>query len=56
MPRPKKWPQVLRRDSITVIHRLLHGTRPGWESDLRASREGHACHVAQRHPHHDPHE
>jgi hypothetical protein len=29
-----------------VIHRLLHGSRPGWESDLRASRKRHACHVA----------
>lgn len=29
-----------------VIRRLLDGTRPGWESDLRMSRERHACHVA----------
>ncbi len=28
-----------------VIRRLLDGTRPGWESDLRMSRERHACHV-----------
>ena len=29
-----------------VIRRLLDGIRPGWESDLRMSRERHACHVA----------
>ncbi len=29
-----------------VIHRLLDGTRPGWESDLRMSRERHACHLS----------
>jgi hypothetical protein len=29
-----------------VIRRLLDGTRPGWESDLRMSRERHACQVA----------
>jgi hypothetical protein len=29
-----------------VIQRLLDGVRPGWESDLRMSRERHACHVA----------
>jgi hypothetical protein len=29
-----------------VIRRLLDGTRPGWESDLRMSRERHLCHVA----------
>jgi hypothetical protein len=29
-----------------VIRRLLEGTRPGWESDLRMSRERHACHLA----------
>ncbi len=29
-----------------VIRRLLNGTRPGWESDLRMSRERHLCHVA----------
>jgi hypothetical protein len=35
-----------------VIHRLLHGTRPGWEPDLRASRGRHACHVERcRHEH-----
>ncbi len=28
-----------------VIRRLLEGTRPGWESDLRMSRERHACQV-----------
>jgi len=28
-----------------VIRRLLDGTRPGWESDLRMSRERHLCHV-----------
>jgi DNA-directed RNA polymerase specialized sigma24 family protein len=28
-----------------VIRRLLDGTRPGWESDLRMARERHACHV-----------
>ena len=27
-----------------VIRRLLNGIRPGWESDLRASRERHVCH------------
>jgi hypothetical protein len=27
-----------------VIRRLLDGTRPGWESDLRMSRERHLCH------------
>ena len=32
-----------------VIRRLLHGVRPGWESDLQTVRERHACHVA-----HDP--
>ncbi len=26
-----------------VIRRLLDGTRPGWESDLRMSRERHLC-------------
>jgi len=37
-----------------VIHRLLHGSRPGWEDDIRASRERHACHAnGNRHPH-DP--
>lgn len=29
-----------------AIQRLLSGTRPGWESDLRMSRERHLCHVA----------
>ncbi len=29
-----------------VIRRLLDGTRPGWESDLRMSRERHLCQVA----------
>jgi len=29
-----------------VIQRLLDGVKPGWESDLRSSRERHACHVA----------
>lgn len=29
-----------------VIRRLLDGTRPGWESDLRMSRERHACHLS----------
>lgn len=29
-----------------VIRRLLDGTRPGWESDLRMSRERHACQMA----------
>jgi DNA-directed RNA polymerase specialized sigma24 family protein len=28
-----------------VIRRLLDGTRPGWESDLRMSRERHLCQV-----------
>jgi hypothetical protein len=28
-----------------VIRRLLDGTRPGWESDLRMSRERHLCHA-----------
>ncbi len=28
-----------------VIRRLLDGRRPGWESDLRQSRERHLCHV-----------
>jgi hypothetical protein len=28
-----------------VIRRLLDGVRPGWESDLRMSRERHACQV-----------
>ena len=27
-----------------VIRRLLDGTRPGWESDLRQTRERHLCH------------
>ena len=26
-----------------VIRRLLDGVKPGWESDLRAVRERHAC-------------
>jgi len=32
---------------LDVIRRLLDGTRPGWESDLRMSRERHLhlCHV-----------
>jgi hypothetical protein len=35
-----------------VIRRLLQGSRPGWEPDLRASREKHACHVeSNRHEH-----
>ena len=29
-----------------VIRRLLDGTRPRWESDLRMSRERHLCHVS----------
>ncbi len=29
-----------------VIRRLLDGIRPGWESDLRMSRERHLCHAA----------
>ena len=29
-----------------VIQRLIDGTRPGWESDLRMSRERHLCHVS----------
>jgi DNA-directed RNA polymerase specialized sigma24 family protein len=29
-----------------VIRRLLDGTRPGWESDLRMSREQHMCRLA----------
>ena len=29
-----------------VIRRLLDGIRPGWESDLRMSRERHLCHVS----------
>ena len=29
-----------------VIRRLLDGVRPGWESNLRMSRERHLCHVA----------
>ena len=29
-----------------VIRRLLDGRRPGWESDLRMSRERHLCHVS----------
>ena len=28
-----------------VIRRLLDGTRPGWESDLRMCRERHLCHA-----------
>jgi hypothetical protein len=31
---------------IDVIRRLLDGCRPGWESDLRQSRERHLCHVS----------
>ncbi len=31
---------------LDVIRRLLDGTRPGWESDLRMSRERHAGHAA----------
>ena len=29
---------------LDVLRRLLDGTRPGWESDLRMSRERHLCH------------
>jgi hypothetical protein len=29
-----------------VIQRLIDGMRPGWESDLRMSRERHLCHVS----------
>jgi hypothetical protein len=29
-----------------VIRRLLGGTRPGWESDLRLTRVRHLCHAA----------
>jgi hypothetical protein len=29
-----------------VIRRLLDGIRPGWQSDLRMSRERHLCHVS----------
>jgi len=29
-----------------VVRRLIDGIRPGWESDLRMSRERHLCHVA----------
>jgi hypothetical protein len=29
-----------------VIRRLIDGCRPGWESDLRQSRERHLCHVS----------
>ncbi len=32
-----------------VIRRLLDGTRPGWESDLRMSRERHLCLVEAGH-------
>jgi hypothetical protein len=32
-----------------VIRRLLDGIRPGWESDLRMSRERHLCQVAGGH-------
>jgi hypothetical protein len=28
------------------IRRLLGGTRPGWESDLRQTRGRHLCHAA----------
>ena len=28
-----------------VLRRLIDGTRPGWESDLRQSRERHLCHA-----------
>ena len=28
---------------LDVVRRLLDGTRPGWESDLRMSRERHLC-------------
>jgi hypothetical protein len=31
---------------LDVIRRLLDGCRPGWESDLRQSRERHLCHVS----------
>jgi len=31
-----------------IIRRLLDGIRPGWESDLRMSRERHLCHATQR--------
>lgn len=33
-----------------VIRRLLDGIRPGWESDLRQSRERHLCHAASGGP------
>jgi hypothetical protein len=29
-----------------VIRNLIDGIRPGWESDLRMSRERHLCHVS----------
>ena len=29
-----------------MIRRLIDGIRPGWESDLRISRERHLCHVS----------
>ena len=31
---------------LDVIRRLLDGTRPGWEADLRQTRERHLCHVS----------
>ncbi len=30
--------------SEDVIHRLLDGVKPGWDSDLRQTRERHLCH------------
>lgn len=33
---------------MDVIRRLLDGIRPGWESDLRMSRERHLCHTSHR--------
>ena len=30
---------------LDAIRRLIDGCRPGWESDLRQSRERHLCRV-----------
>jgi hypothetical protein len=43
------FPIPFRHFGLDVIRRLLDGVRPGWESDLRMSRERHLCHVSAGH-------
>ena len=55
LPWPERSAEVVRHALLSVEHWLSRG---GWirESDLRASRERHACHVTQRRHHHAPNE